>query len=240
MSDSLWRHGLQHARLPCPPPSPRVCWNSYLLNWWCHPAISSSVVPFSCLQCFPASGSFPVSWFFTSSGQSVGPSPGIKPRSLALQADSLPAEPPGKPHFYTKEWWTEKRNREWEKRERWRGKQTATSERRKRRRSFQFFSQATKVKSLSHVHLFATPWTAAYQAPLPTGFSRQEYWSGGAISFSRDLPDPGMELRSPALQADTLPSEPPGKLSSYWRLPKTLQAIKSTQTIWSNDTLVNI
>ena len=71
MSDSLQPHGLQHARLPCPSPTPRACSNSCPLSRWCHPTISSSVVPFSsCLQFFPASGSFPVSQFFTSSGQS--------------------------------------------------------------------------------------------------------------------------------------------------------------------------
>ena len=59
MSDFLQPHGLQHPRLPCPSLSPRVCSNSYLLNQWCHPTISSSVTPFSCLQSFPASGSFP-------------------------------------------------------------------------------------------------------------------------------------------------------------------------------------
>jgi len=67
MSDSLQPHGLWHTRLPCPSPSPRVCSNSCPLSWWCHPTISSSVVPFSsCLQIFPASESFPVSWLFTS------------------------------------------------------------------------------------------------------------------------------------------------------------------------------
>ena len=73
MSDSLWPHGLQHTRLPCPSPTPRACSNSWPLSWWCHPTISSSVVPFSsCLQSFLASGSFPMSQFFTSSGQSIG------------------------------------------------------------------------------------------------------------------------------------------------------------------------
>ena len=73
MSDSLSPHGLQHARLPCPSPSPRVCLNSCPLNQWCHPTISSSVVPFSsCLQSFPASSSFPVNWLFTSCSQSIG------------------------------------------------------------------------------------------------------------------------------------------------------------------------
>ena len=67
------------------------------------------------------------------------------------------------------------------------------------------------VSSLSHVQLIATPWTIACQAPLSTEFSRQEYWSGFAISFSRGLPDPGIELGSPALQADSLPCELPGK-----------------------------
>ena len=61
--------------LPCPSLTPRVCWNSCPLNWWCHPIISSSVVPFSsCLQSFSASQSFPMSWLFTSGGQSVGAS----------------------------------------------------------------------------------------------------------------------------------------------------------------------
>ena len=72
MSSSLWRHGLQHARLPCPSPSPRVCLNSCPLSRWCHPTISSSVVPFSsCLQSFPAAGSFPMSWLFASGVQSI-------------------------------------------------------------------------------------------------------------------------------------------------------------------------
>ena len=73
LSDSLQSHGLQHARPPCPSPTPRVYSNSCPLNWWCHSTISSSVLPFSsCLQSFPASGSFPMSQFFTSGGQSVG------------------------------------------------------------------------------------------------------------------------------------------------------------------------
>ena len=72
MSDSLWPHGLQHARLPFPSPSPGVCSNSCSLSWWCHSTISSSIVPFSsCLQS-SASRSFPVSQLFTSGGQSIG------------------------------------------------------------------------------------------------------------------------------------------------------------------------
>ena len=73
MSDSLWTHGLQHARLPYPSPAPRACSDSCHSSQWCHPTISSSVIPFSsCLQYFPSSGSFPVSRFFTSGGQNIG------------------------------------------------------------------------------------------------------------------------------------------------------------------------
>ena len=73
MSNSLRPHGLQHARPPCPSPTPRACSNSCPLSQWCHPTISSSVVPFSsCLQSFLASGSFPMSQLFASRGQSIG------------------------------------------------------------------------------------------------------------------------------------------------------------------------
>ena len=68
-----------------------------------------------------------------------------------------------------------------------------------------------KVKSLSRVRLVATPWTVAYQAPPSMGFSRLEYWSGLPFPSPGDLPNPGIEPGSPALQADALPSEPPGK-----------------------------
>ena len=75
MPNSLWSHGLQHARLLCPPLSPGVCSNSYPLSWWCYPTISSSVVPFSSFsQSFPASGPFPMSRLFTSVGQIIGAS----------------------------------------------------------------------------------------------------------------------------------------------------------------------
>ena len=73
MSDSLWRHELQHARPPCPSPAPGVHPNPCPSSQWCHPTISSSVVPFSsCPQSFPASGSFPMNQLFTSGGQSTG------------------------------------------------------------------------------------------------------------------------------------------------------------------------
>ena len=76
MSNSLWPHGLQHTRLPCPSPTPGACSNSCPSSWWCHPTISFSVIPFSsCLQSFPTSGSFPISQLFTSGGFSFSISP---------------------------------------------------------------------------------------------------------------------------------------------------------------------
>ena len=73
VSNSLRPHGLQHARPPCPLPTPGAYSNSCPLSWWCHPTISSSVVPFSsCLQSFPASGTFQISQFFATGGKSIG------------------------------------------------------------------------------------------------------------------------------------------------------------------------
>ena len=72
MSNSLWPRGLQHARPPCLSPTPGVYTDSCPLSPWCHPTISSSVVPVSCLQSFPTSGSFSVSQLFASGGQSIG------------------------------------------------------------------------------------------------------------------------------------------------------------------------
>ena len=87
-----------------------------------------------------------------------------------------------------------------------------------------------KVKWLSRVRLFATLWTVAFQAPLSMGFSRQESWSGLPFPSPGDLPDPGIEPRSPALQADALPSEPPGKpkkASNYFPFPCTSMVFSS-------------
>ena len=92
MSDSLWPQGLQHARLSCPSLSPGVCSNSWPSSWWCHPTISSSVVPFSsCPQSFflsskdPASGSFPMSKIFTSGGQSTGATASVSVLPMNIQ-----------------------------------------------------------------------------------------------------------------------------------------------------------
>ena len=82
VSNSLQPHGLQHARPPCTSPTPRVYSNWCPLSWWCDPTISSSIIPFSsCLQSFPASGSFPMSQLFASSGQRIG---------VSLSASVLP------------------------------------------------------------------------------------------------------------------------------------------------------
>ena len=83
ISNSLWSHGLHHTRPPCPSPTPRGYSNSYPLSRWCHPTISSSVVPFSsCPQSFPSSGSFQMSEFFASGSQSTGASASVLPMNI--------------------------------------------------------------------------------------------------------------------------------------------------------------
>ena len=83
---TLWPHVLQHARLPCPSPTPRAYSNSCLLSQWCHPTISSSVTPFSShLQSFPVSGSFQMSQFFASGGQSMGVSASASVLQINIQ-----------------------------------------------------------------------------------------------------------------------------------------------------------
>ena len=92
MSDSLQPHGLQHTRLPCPSPTPGACSNSCSSSWWCHPTMSSSVIPLSfCLQSFPASGSFPRSQFYASGGQSTGVSASASVLPMNIQ-DWVPLE----------------------------------------------------------------------------------------------------------------------------------------------------
>ena len=87
MSSSLRHHGLQHTMLPCPTLPPRVCSNSCLLSQYCHPTISSSVTPFSShRQSFPPSGSFPMSWLFSSGGQSTGASSSASVLPMNIQS----------------------------------------------------------------------------------------------------------------------------------------------------------
>ena len=102
MSDSLRPHGLQHTSLPCPSPTPRAYSNSCPLSWWCHPTISSSVVPFSsCLQSFPASRCFQMSQFFASVGQSIGVSASTSVLPMNIQ-DWFPLELAGLIPFQSK------------------------------------------------------------------------------------------------------------------------------------------
>ena len=172
MSDSLQPHGLQHTRLPCPSPTSRGCPYSYPSSLWCHPTISSSVISFSsCLQFFPASGSFLMSQFFTSGGQIFGVSassvlpmnilignktsypfinPDLEMHILFLSMYPLPKVNykivPVVPSWYT----------------------------------VQLpmllglcLPNPNLWKSFSHVQLFVTPWTIQSME-----FSRPEYWSG--------------------------------------------------------------
>ena len=85
LSDSLWPHGLQHARLPCPLLSPGVCSNSCPLSQWCHPIISSFFTLCSCPQSFPASVSFAMRWLFASGGQSIGASATASVLPMSIQ-----------------------------------------------------------------------------------------------------------------------------------------------------------
>ena len=94
-----------------------------------------------------------------------------------------------------------------------------------------------EMKSLSHVRLFATPWTVAYQAPSSMGFSRQEYWSGLPLPIPGDLLDPGIEPGSPAFQADALTSKPSGKPISTITDQKYL--IWSISNIYSSGIRIN-
>ena len=174
MSDSLQPHGLRHASLPSPSPTPGACSNSCPSTWWYHPTISSFVIPFSsCLQFCPASGCFPVSQFFTSGAQSTGASASASVLPMNIQdwfpleltdfislqstaaakslqpcpalCDPIGGSPPGSPIPGI----LQARTLEW----------VAIS-----------FSNAwkwkVKVKMFSRVRPSATPWTAACQAPL--------------------------------------------------------------------------
>ena len=142
VSNSLQPHVLQHTRPPCPSPTPGVHSNSHPSSQWCHPAISSSVIPFSsCPQSLPALESI--------AAKSLQSCP-----TLCHPRDGIPpgSPVPGILQARTLEWVAISFSNAWK----WK----------------------VKGKSLSRVRLFATPWTAAHQAPLSMGFSRQEYWSG--------------------------------------------------------------
>ena len=117
------------------------------------------------------------------------------------------------------------------------------------------FLTSSQVKSLSHVWLFVTPWTVAYQVPLSMGFSRQKCWSGLPFPSPGDLPDQGIEPGSPALWAEALPSEPPGKplapkwyqscqsaghphAQKHWPVPCTVHS-KCKRSSWERTLILN-
>ena len=139
MSNSLQSHGLQHTQLPCPSLSPTVCSNSCPLSWWCHPTFSSSVAPFSsCLQSFPASGSFPMSQLFILGSQNIGASASASVLPMSIQV-WFPLGLTGLISLLSKEL----------------------------SRVFSSITiQFSSVQSLSHGRLFVTPWIAACQASL--------------------------------------------------------------------------
>ena len=190
MSNSLWPHGLQHDRPPCPSLSPRVCLSSCPLNRWCYSTISSSAVLFSfCLQSSPASGSFPISWLFTSGGQSIGALPSASVLPMSIQG-WFPLGLTGSISLLLKELSaestlllllllsrfsrvrlcsTQRRQpirlpRPWDSP----GKNTGVG--------CHFLLQCRKVKSESEIDQ-SCPTPIDYQAPLSMGFSSQEYWS---------------------------------------------------------------
>ena len=174
MSDSLWPH-LQHAKLPCPSPSPGVCSNSRPLSWWCHPTISSSVVPFfSCLQTSPASGSFLMSQLLALGGHSIGASASVLLvtiqdwfplgwTGLILQSRELSkvfSNTTVQKHqpFSTQPSYGPRSSREEF------SLRTAAN--------WDDVGHSIVLRLLSCVWLFGTPWTAARQAPLPSTISQ--------------------------------------------------------------------
>ena len=222
MSNLLWPHGLQHTRLPCPSLFPRVCSNSSPLSWWCHPTISSSVTPFSsCLQPFPASGSFPMSWLFASGGQSIGVSASASVLPMNIQGwfplgltrlISLLSK--GLSRLFSST--TIQKHQFFGPQQRRMDACKCVAE------SLCCAPKAITTLSISYernwtchlfsrVRLFVTPWSVAYQAPLSMA-SLQARVTGVPFPSPWDLPNPGIERTSPALQAFSLPSEPPGKL----------------------------
>ena len=187
VSDSLWPHGLQHARLSCPSLSPGVSLNSCPVSWWCHPTISSSFSPFSsCLQSFPGSGSFPVSRLFPSGGQSTGAPASLSVLPMNIQ-DWFPWGLTSLISLLSKGLSRVFSN--------------TTPKASILRHSAFFMVQLSHlyiVKALSCVHLFATTVYGIFQARILE-------WV--AISFSRSSWP--RDHWSPTLQADFLPSEPP-------------------------------
>ena len=159
---TLGPHGLQHARLPCPSQSPGVCSNSCLLSQWCHPTISSSVVPFcSCIQSFPASGSFLMSQLFASGGRSIGVSASASVLPMNIQ-DWFSLGLTGLNSLLSKGLSIVFFNTAVQKHQFFDAQPSLWSN----------FHIHTSVQLLSCVRFFATPWIAACQASLSITNSR--------------------------------------------------------------------
>ena len=158
---------------PCPSPTPGACSYSCLLSWWCHQTISSSVVHFSsCVQSFPASGSFPVSQFFALGGQSIGASASASVLPVNIQC-WFPLRLTGLISLQSKRFPRFFSNTTVQKHQFFGAQLSLWSN------SYNHTCMyACMLSRFSRVRLCVTLWTAAHQAPLSTGFSRQEYWSG--------------------------------------------------------------
>ena len=184
VSDSLWAHGMQHARLPCPSPPPRACSNSRPLGWWCYPTILSSVIPFtSCLQSFPASGSFPMSQFFPSGDLSIGVSASASVLPMNIE-DWFPLGSTGLISLQSKGLWRVFSSTIVQKHQLLWAQPSLRIHKPIHMPSFFQISfpyrspqsmeqnylcytvEFSSVQSLSRVRLFETPWIAAHQASL--------------------------------------------------------------------------
>ena len=192
MSDSLRSHGLQHSRLPCPSPTAGACSNSHPLGQWCHPTISSSVIPFSsCLHFFPASGSFPKCQFFASGGWSIGVSAPASVHSMNIQGWF----PLGLTGLIS-----------------WQFKGLSRVFSNTKFKSIYssvytlymilYIVSVQSVQSLSSVRLFATPWIAAHQASLSITISRS---SLRLMSIESVMPSSHLILGHPLLLLPPVP-----------------------------------
>ena len=170
VSDSLRPHESEHARPPCPSQAPRIHSDSHLSSQWCHPTISSSVVPFSsCLQSLPASESFPVSQLFAWGGQRTG---------VWALASFLPKKSQGRS---PSEWtgWISLQSK---------GLSRVFSNTTVQKHQF-FGAQPSSQFNSQSCPTLCGPWTVVWQAPLSLEFPMQEYWSGLPFHTPGNLPN---------------------------------------------------
>ena len=210
VSDSLWPNELQHGRPPSPSPTPRAYSNSCPSSRWCHPTISSSVVPFSCPQSLPASGSFPMSQLFASRGQNIG---------VSAAASVLPVN--------TQDWFpldglvgspcSSRDSQEYSPTPQFKSINSSVSTAFKLPDSDFFASYWENIYILCTISGLS-PHTQHWATSFPTQEHSHSPWNSpgqntgvGSVPFSRDLPNPETEPRSPAVQADSLPAAPPEK-----------------------------